>query len=335
VLAEELLLMDKFIESTILRATSARQVLETELIQSLWKGYGEIFKAALSGAKMSSVIVKHVCLPKALNGRNSDLSHGRKVKSYRVETSWYSNWSALCDAACPVPACLAIEKRGDETVMVLEDLDETGYARRVSSASWQEMCACLSWLAELHATFLGQKPDGLWKNGTYWHLDTRPAELKALSDTGLRAAAGPIDRKLRNTFQTFVHGDAKIENFCFSADGTKVAAVDFQYVGGGCGMKDVAYFVGSCLCDEEAENWEDALLDFYFDALATAVKRRGIKEDTDSLVREWRALYPYAWTDFHRFYKGWGSVRFAKTSYSERTAAKIVEAVTGQKGRGA
>lgn len=327
--------MDKFIESTILQATAANRILETQSIQTLWKGYGEIFKAELSGSKMSSVVVKHVRLPKAAqsrSGRNSDLSHARKVKSYRVEMCWYLDWSKQCDSSCRVPECWAIKKRGDEVVMVLEDLDETGFAGRVSSASWREMCACLAWLAEFHATFLGQKPDGLWKNGAYWHLDTRPAELKALSDTALRAAAGPIDRKLRNTFQTFVHGDAKIENFCFSSDKTKVAAVDFQYVGGGCGMKDVAYFVGSCLCEEEAEQWEDALLDFYFDALVNAVKQRGIKTDTNSLVQQWRALYHYAWTDFHRFYKGWGSVRFAKTSYSERTAAKVIEEVTGGAG---
>lgn len=36
-------------------------------------------------------------------------------------------------------------------------------------------------------------------------------------------------------FQTFVHGDAKLANFCFGSN--NVAAVDFQYVGKGIGVK--------------------------------------------------------------------------------------------------
>jgi len=45
-----------------------------------------------------------------------------------------------------------------------------------------------------------------------------------------------------------VHGDAKLANFCFSRDGKKVAAVDFQYVDGGCGMKDLSrIIVGSSI----------------------------------------------------------------------------------------
>ena len=119
------------------------------------------------------------------------------------------------------------------------------------------------WLAHFHATFMGETPDGLWEVGSYWHLDTRPDELEALDDVHLKQAAGEIDALLRAArFQTFVHGDAKLANFCFSEDGTQVAAVDFQYVGGGCGMKDVAYFIGSCLYEEDCERHEAALLGF-------------------------------------------------------------------------
>ena len=46
------------------------------------------------------------------------------------------------------------------------------------------------------------------------------------------------------------------------ADGKAVAAVDFQYVGAGCGMKDVAYLLGSCLDDKGHEALEADLLDY-------------------------------------------------------------------------
>ena len=46
-----------------------------------------------------------------------------------------------------------------------------------------------------------------------------------------------------------VHGDAKVDNFCVGTGA--VAAVDFQYVGGGVGVQDVVYLLASCL-DAEA-----------------------------------------------------------------------------------
>ena len=115
---------------------------------------------------------------------------------------------------------------------------------------------------------MGEAPSGLWTTGTYWHLETRPDELDVLDDAQLKAAAEKIDRQLSEArFQTFVHGDAKLANFCFAETGAGVAAVDFQYVGGGCGMKDVAYFISSCLDESSCEAGETELLDCYFGAL--------------------------------------------------------------------
>jgi hypothetical protein len=42
--------------------------------------------------------------------------------------------------------------------------------------------AALSWLAAFHAFFWGRpRPDGLWQQGTFWHLDTRQEELENVS----------------------------------------------------------------------------------------------------------------------------------------------------------
>ena len=188
-----------------------------------------------------------------------------------------------------------------------------------------ELEACLSWLAHFHATFLHERPTGLWEIGTYWHLDTRPDELAELDDPELRAAAPAIDARLNaSTFQTFVHGDAKLANFCFSVEG-RVAAVDFQYVGGGCGMKDVAYFISSCLHEDECERREASLLDYYFGQLRGALERRGKEIDFAALEDEWRSLYPVAWTDFFRFLQGWSPGHWKIHSYSERLARAVLE----------
>lgn len=111
----------------------------------------------------------------------------------------------------------------------------------------------------------------------------------------MREAAPALDRALREcSFQTLVHGDAKPANFCFSARGRAVAAVDFQYVGGGCGMKDVVYLLHG---EPDARH-----LDGYFAALRGALAP-GI--DGDALERQWRALLPTAHADFERFLAGW------------------------------
>ena len=99
----------------------------------------------------------------------------------------------------------------------------------------------------------------------------------------LKDLASLIDKRLsRVTYKTFLHGDAKLANFCANADG-EVAAVDFQYVGGGCGMKDLAYFVGSVFSDEDCERYENHFLDLYFRTLATALTEK--KAQMESLFQ--------------------------------------------------
>lgn len=175
---------------------------------------------------------------------------------------------------------------------------------------------------------MGCDPEGLWPQGTYWHLETRPDELEALNEPALKHAAHKIDKVLRDCrYHTIVHGDAKLANFCFSDDGTKVAAVDFQYVGGGCGMKDVAYFIGSCLGEDDCERQESRLLETYFTALQSALAVHQPEIDFEAVETEWRKLYPYAWTDFHRFLKGWSPGHWKLNSYSEKIAYEVVQAL--------
>ncbi len=321
--------------STILESTGADALVGQETIQSLWSGYGKIARVRLQGASVDSVIVKHVHWPTERDhprGWNTDLSHERKVRSYQVEMAWYERWSALCDDECRVPHALALDSDGEEFLLVMEDLDAAGFSGRRHFVSDEELRACLSWLAHFHATFMNAKPNGLWETGTYWHLETRPDELNVLGheDSALRDAAVAIDRRLRESpFQTLVHGDAKLANFCFSSDGTRVAAIDFQYVGGGCGMKDIAYFIGSCLGELECESREGELLEVYFTALRDALKTRQPDLDADAVERDWRALYPVAWTDFHRFLKGWSPGHWKINDYSERLAREVVAGLGG------
>lgn len=325
------------IHDLILKSTGAKSAFQIEVIQRLWSGYGEIVRYGLTGCDRESVIVKHVKLSgngRHPHGSNNSFSHQRKMRSYQVETAWYGNWSKRCDAGCRVPDCLAFESFDDEVLIVLEDLDAAGFPYRRSSVSMDEMHACLNWLANFHATFIGERPKGLWPTGTYWHLETRPDELKALNDIALKNAAVAIDHKLSaSPFQTIVHGDAKLANFCFSHDKNRVAAVDFQYVGGGCGIKDVAYFIDSCLSSDECERQASQLLDVYFKALKQSLQTKQKAIDADAVEQDWRALYPVAWTDFHRFLKGWSPGHWSSNSYSERLARQVLAQLENNQGK--
>lgn len=321
--------MNSHFRDTILNATGAKEIFEIEVIQNLWSGYGKIVRYGLKATDLKSVVVKHVRLPEQEQhprGWNTNLSHERKIKSYQVETAWYKNYSSQCKGSCRIPKCLAIETYGDEVLMVLEDLNQSGFPDKRTEVSWNEIGACLKWLANFHATFMYVKPKEIWQVGTYWHLDTRPDELEELKDIQLKEAAPIIDKKLQESpFQTIVHGDAKLANFCFSNDGKQVAAVDFQYVGGGCGMKDVAYFIGSCLYEDDCERYEDQLLNSYFKELKKAIEAQEKKINFKELEQDWRNMYPLAWTDFHRFLKGWSPGHWKINSYSERMTREVLE----------
>lgn len=317
------------IESAVLEATGSTGISGQETLQRIWSGYGAIKRYRLSGGQCAAVIVKHVQVPAEPahpRGWNSPRSHARKIRSFEVESQWYRSFNAECDRHCRVARCFATWQHDGEFLIILEDLDASGFPLRHSTANPDQMAPCLRWLARFHAHFLGRVPTGLWPVGTYWHLDTRPDELAALEDKALKDAASAIDQALRNcSFQTLVHGDAKLANFCFSPDGDSVAAVDFQYVGGGCGMKDLAYFIGSCLDEADCARCESFLLDVYFEALTHALTAFGKASLAGSVEAAWRPLFAYAWADFHRFIKGWSPAHRKINRYSENMSQQVIK----------
>ena len=312
----------------IRRGTGASEVVLGERLQSLWGGYGELLRVELSGARASHAIVKVVSKPRERElGRDPKKlrSHQRKLRSYAVELAFYQRFAARCDAACRVPMLLHGEANEDGFLFVLEDLDAAGFPARRAHCADHEIAAGLAWLAAFHARFLGVVPDKLWKVGTYWHLATRPDELAVLGNSELRRAAARIDERLNAArHRTLVHGDAKLENFCFAEGGREVAVVDFQYVGGGTGMKDVAYFLSSCVDAAACEREIPGHLDTYFAALRAELERCVAPCDVAQLEREWRDLFPWAWVDFHRFLLGWAPAYARGDRYSEALTRDVL-----------
>jgi len=313
------------IEGLIQQACGVSQCELGEVIQPLWSGYGVIQKVKLIGEEIRPAVVKHVDLSKHRSNRRGwvgEISHQRKVDSYAIENEFYRSFSSRCSAETRVPKLLgALEQGGGQgCVIVLEDLDAVGFSIRKHRVETGDVENCLRWMANFHAEFLGDRGNGLWETGTYWHLATRPEEHAAMQNGPLKRSAKAIDERLKACkFQTLVHGDAKLANFCFAdhqSVSPRVAAVDFQYVGRGCGMKDVVYFLTSCLSDDQCEQEYQRLLEFYFNcfqvALGTSFK------GFEDLESEWRLMFAMAWADFNRFLNGWSPGHWKLTPFSQR-----------------
>ncbi len=321
--------MQSHVQTRILGLTGARGVAGVQLIQPLWNNYGTLSRVHLEGGAYPSVIVKHIRIPEDVahpRGFGGSISRERKIRSYQVETHWYQEQNKGLPEGSPTPRCLDAFAEGGELFLLLEDLGNRGFKHVLWNANWDEIGVVLRWLAHFHGATLGDAGEGLWPSGTYWHLQTRPDELANIEGTRLQPFASLLDARLRcGEFPSLVHGDAKVANFLFNDDGTQVAAVDFQYVGRGSAMKDVAYFVGSCLSGDECERRESELLDIYFRELRALLPA---DVDAKALEAEWRELYPVAWADFQRFMLGWSPGHKKLTDYSDATTERAISAIT-------
>ena len=328
--------MQDKVKSIILNTTNATNAEEAEEIQELWSGYGKIVRVMLTGAEPNTIILKNIILPETSNhprGWDTNNSHQRKLKSYQVEMNWYDQWSKRCDENCRVPESLISITEDNEFIIALEDLDAAGYPLRKSHLNLTEVKLCVTWLAQFHATFIGENPKGLWEQGSYWHLETRPDEYNEMKSSPLKSAAHQLDDLLNNcTYKTIIHGDAKVANFCFSNNMSSVAAVDFQYVGGGCGMKDLVYLLGSCLTEENCELLEEEVLLHYFSVLVKAIHQKGKIVDVVALEKEWRRMFPIAWTDFSRFLIGWMPTHQKINGYTQQIEKEVLNQIKENNG---
>ena len=294
----------------ILDRIGASEVYQLQTLQSLWSGYGSIIRITTNSKAYSTLIVKHIQAPEyqhhpkgtpRVSNWQGEVSNARKLHSYQVEANWYQHFAKSCASQCAVPELLYLHEDVRYQLIVMSDLD-VQYPDRYSVLPLEFAKLCLQWLARFHAHHIGNAGDGLWPTGCYWHLDTRQDELQAMADGPLRKAAQALDEALATcTYRTIVHGDAKVANFCFDSVGPKVAAVDFQYVGVGCGIRDVAYFMGSCLSADQCNDYEAELLQAYFEEMSRLLPSSTMAP----LKAEWRQLYSIAWADFHRFLEGW------------------------------
>ncbi|WP_460752741.1 phosphotransferase [Marinomonas epiphytica] len=329
-------------EICIKRQLNACQLIRKERIQSLWSGYGEIvryhYKEREEDFYYNSIVVKLGQFPETPShprGWNSEHAQQRKIRSYQVEQAAYENWFTDPANNFKVAKCLGSYRDEAQRIslLILEDLDQSGYSSRYQTLDnehrQRQLEACIVWLARFHSRFIQDTPQsswplGLWSEGTYWHLSTRMDEWQVMAEGPLKNGAHRLSEQLaQSRFKCLVHGDAKVANFCLSEDGKNAAAVDFQYIGAGVGVQDLAYLLGSALTEDVLSIELDYLLEFYFDELAQALLAQGESQAlAQQVVNEWQGLFYIAWADFHRFILGWSPNHHKNTQLSQRLAEK-------------
>lgn len=292
---------------TLLNDTSLQKV---ETIQSLWSGYGEVTRF-YSPNQDRCYVVKMIKLQRVSThprGWNSDIGHQRKLDSFYVEASFYRDYSNLTSELNYTPKLIAEWQSDDLLVLVMEDLQQLGYATQFDQADDTTFDQALAWLAHFHGQFMFNQAHKLWPIGTYWHLETRQEELFSMPTSRYKDNAESISQRLNEgNFQTLVHGDAKLQNMCFDLSQNRVAGVDFQYVGKGVGVKDLAYLSASSLSNEQLFNKGDDILRQYLALLETTLRDYQIPFDPSQLKDEYTRLYPFAWADYYRFLLGWNA----------------------------
>ncbi|WP_231566184.1 ecdysteroid 22-kinase family protein [Vibrio sinaloensis] len=319
-------MMEKGRYQAIVKQLGFNTLHRIDVLQSLWGGYGELVRLWIDS---TSVVVKHITLPKPEHhprGWNTELSHKRKLYSYQVEMNFYQHVAGRCEGYATVPQTILVEQGDNELLLVMEDLSQIGFSQVIQEASKTHLRAALRWFAHFHAQHMSSSAEGLWPTGTYWHLDTRPDEFAALSDLRLKHAAEKIDRTLKLApYSTLVHGDGKLANFCFDPSGERAAAVDFQYVGNGCAMKDIALFMSSAVPPDECEAMEEWILDEYFTQLRTALSQYRPDLDGEDVEQKLRPMFMVAWADFQRFVKGWSPNHWKINAYTEKLTLRALK----------
>ena len=269
--------------------------------------------------------------------------------------------------------------KGRELEMLLTDLRVT-HPLRFSRGSFDEAVAGLELLASIHAAFYETPlPEGLWPEGSYWRLDTRLDELAQTDDPRVVRSARGIDLRLRGIIRredgqeerrvarrTLVHGDPKGDNLLLSEPGSiyssassgssssgagspgvtpviTAAAYDFQYCGGGLGVRDVAYFLCSAVDSRTLGAREDDLVTAYHAALLKGLRARGGGEGEDGgdggvgggssscsyPLEALRDDLELAVADYSRFMSGWGY--WGNASWAEAKTLKCLDRIDGGK----
>ena len=216
----------------------------------------------------------------------------RMQSLYKREFDYYHRVAP--DAAIRSPRLLygEFEERSHRFVLVLEDLAHMQSGDHHAGATPEQARRAIRALARLHGSYwheVGRLPASSSVAGFFDTMNPRllpllqvlylallVPTLKRFADCfsdemrRLAEAYGPlvsahIGEVAATAPRTLIHGDYRLDNLFFDED--EVAVIDWQVSGLGCGLYDVAYFLGASVTTDVRRSIESDMLREYSDVL--------------------------------------------------------------------
>ncbi len=221
-------------------------------------------------------------------------SNDARTRSIAQQFGYYAREAGayrdlLANAGLATPRCHAIIDTDDGPVLVLDQLTDHRAADQLLGATPAQAFAAANFLGDLHARFwdepvlaacswLPGPSDAvvtmyeqlfamMWDEFCAMVVDDVPAEH-------LRAAEQSIGRfanvcaEFASAPRTLLHGDFRLDNLMFTADGA-VAAIDWQLAAWGRGAYDLAFFASGSIDETVLVAIEPALISLYHERLLT------------------------------------------------------------------
>ncbi|HET9896431.1 MAG TPA: phosphotransferase [Streptosporangiaceae bacterium] len=216
---------------------------------------------------------------------------GQATDAYALELAFYRLIAPTAQVAVPRCHFAGIDPATGRFALILDDIGSARKVDQVAGATADEVAAALVEVSRLHAQYwAGERSESL----RWVPLRAAPANARRLAAAyrllygrfldrfGGRLsdrAAGMIERfdtVIRRWSShddppyTLLHGDYRAGNLLFGSDAVSppVTVLDWQNLGIGSGVSDVAYLIGGSLPIDTRRNREEELLAAYLGALS-------------------------------------------------------------------
>ncbi len=209
---------------------------------------------------------------------------------YLKECDFYRSILPLVDVTVPTPLAVHFDLDGQDFAIILEDLAWSEQGDQFSEPTPEQIDLAIEQLARLQAPVWGKVSGSAfdsYRRDRERRFDRLPLAFPVFLETVFDRLGPSLDSEVaamlerfaglagawarHGEFTTLVHGDYRPDNFMFGIDPSAppLAVVDWQTVGLGVGVTDLAYLLGGALEPERRHAEEPELLDRYRQALAS------------------------------------------------------------------